>query len=76
MTVEEVEGLLQRYYERLVAFFARRTRNFPAAEDLTERVLVAAAREQAPPPDWDIWIWNTAHRTYDDYFLEGCGVQP
>ncbi|MFD9394177.1 hypothetical protein ACFWBB_26595 [Streptomyces sp. NPDC060000] len=76
MTVEEVEKLLQRFYEPLVAFFARRTKSFPAAENLTERVLVAAAREPTPPQDWAHWIWNTAHRTYDDDFLEGCGVQP
>lgn len=76
MTEEEVKQVFQRYYERLVAFFHRRTRSFPSAEDLTERVLVAAAREDTPPPDWDIWIWNKAHSTYDDYFLEGCGVQP
>ncbi|MFJ4880174.1 hypothetical protein ACIP93_33870 [Streptomyces sp. NPDC088745] len=74
MTVEDVEELLQQYYEPLVAFFFRRVRSFATAEDLTERVLVAAAREQTPPHAR--WMWNTAHRTYDDYFLEGCGVQP
>lgn len=78
LTREFLEVLFLIMHQPMVRFFFRRTRDVQSAQDLAERVFVALAREREPRSrqEWTTWTWNTAHRVYDDYFLEGCGVQP
>ncbi|MEU6756013.1 hypothetical protein [Streptomyces sp. NPDC046685] len=78
VTRELLLRLIEENHAPLVTFLARRTGDFPTAEDLAEKVFVATARETAcrTPSEWITWLHTTAVRAYDDFFLESCGIRP